>query len=109
MGSAPSSIKNDKLGSFFINKKIKSQVPIYLIRKKFSYGDNKFCFYLSTVLNKKHNSDLVIKLKPGITFVIDDIISYCNNEGGVYSYDAWVSFLNKIKKDDIEEVYDATN
>ena len=110
MIALPSSIKNEKLGEFFINKKIISQTPIYLMKTKFKHADNTFYYRISTYFNKENeNSNLVIKLKSGIKFFIDDIISYCYNEGGVYTYDCWVIFLKKITKDDILEMIGDTS
>ena len=55
-------------------------------------------------MSRKNKYDLAIKLKPGISFVIDDIISYCYNEGGVYAYECWLVFLNNINNNDILEI-----
>jgi hypothetical protein len=105
MGALPSSIKNTELGKIIVNKKITSQVPIFLIKEKFYHNKNIFVFRLTNSFDKKNNeSDLVIKLKPNIIFTIDDIISYCYNEGGVYTYNCWICFLNKITNNDILEI-----
>lgn len=117
MGALPSSEKNKKVGKLFMNKKIFTNIPIYLIRTKIFHDSDNFYYVISTnLMSRKNKYDLAIKLKPGISFVIDDIISYCYNEGGVYAYECWLVFLNNINNNDIlkiigdksllEEIYD---
>jgi hypothetical protein len=103
MGAYPSSIKREPLGKFFIDKPIVSQVPIYLFNTTLGHDKDTWRIYLSTSTpNDPSNS--FIKLKPGIKFAVDDIISYCYNEGGVYTYDSWIYFLNEITEKDVLEI-----
>lgn len=104
MGQKPSSVKDDNdMAKFFCRKKITTKRPIYLTENELSYDtDNKY-LYLS-LCEQDWSKKPFIKLKAGMTFFIDDVISYCHNEGGVFTYQAWIHFTREIKEDDILEI-----
>lgn len=101
MGSAPSSYKDTLLGKFFINKKITILTPTYITCHK-----NSSKFLIESVTEQNIDMDyydFIIKLKPGVCLFIDDIVGWCYNEGGVFNYDFYVTFLHDLTIDDIFE------
>lgn len=46
--------------------------------------------------------DFIIKLKSRITFFIDNIVGFCFNEGGIYSYVYFITFLQDLTYKDIQ-------
>lgn len=109
MGSGPSSYKNNNELSFLVHKKITTLKPTYLIYQPNHYDKNKLCLIFKEtsnddtfVDNLRKTADIVIKINCNISFYIDDIIGYCYNEGGVYTYDHHLTFLHNINESDVE-------
>lgn len=103
MGSGPSSYKYSNVLSFLVDKKITTLKPTYLYYIPGYY--DKFCLTFDDP-NEKGNffnkdDQIVIKINSSISFFIDDIIGYCYNEGGVYTYDYHLTFLQNINSSDV--------
>ena len=107
MGSNVSTCKDTQLGNFFVNNEITTLKPMYIICYKKSdlqYPTNPAIFIISDSVNDNmDNYDFVIKLKPGISFFIDDIIKYHNIDDDTFNYDYYVTFLHNLTIDDIFE------
>jgi hypothetical protein len=106
MGVYPSRTKNKEMCVSLMNKKITSNVPIYLSSSE--YLDEFASEYKKNMIlmsiNKPSVNSFIAKLKPGICFYVDDIIWYCFNEGCVYAYNLWISFVNQIDESYIDEI-----
>ncbi len=120
----PSSYKNENLFSFLIGKKITTIRPTYLVCYSDLSIDKAFISFYEPKQNydnklniKVHaknidqkddyfayekNMEIVIKINCGVSFYIDDIIGYCDNEGGIYIFHYYLTFLNDINKSDVE-------
>jgi hypothetical protein len=105
MGSAPSRT-TDKTKIKLSSKKIISKVPLYLstcsYNREFNNKYTERAILLATTVPS--SQQFIAKLNPGIVFYIDDIICYCNNEGGVYTYNVWITFINEIDKSFISDI-----
>lgn len=110
MGSSPSSHYSTHPLSFLRNKKITTLKPIYLYyyKNKRSNGwdyencqKGHLCFFKPEIESenpyKSCPYDFVMEINCNISFYINDIIGYCYNEGGVYTYEIEPCFFHKIK------------
>ena len=69
-----------------------------------------------TEIDNKNWLDFVIKLKPGISFFIDDIIKYHNIDDDTFNYEKRFSFfkdfdqeevdLSSVEEEFVEEIFD---
>jgi len=110
MGSSPSSCYSHHPLLFLKNKKITTLKPIYLCyykNKKSNGWDYENCqkgclsFYEPEIESenpyKSCPYDFVMEINCNISFYILDIIGYCYNEGGVFTYEIEPCFFHKIK------------
>ena len=100
MGSFQSSIKNNVDHEYFnlIGKIYVSKIELFLCQSK---SNDKYYLTLSSC---NFDNSGAIKLKKGAIFVIDDIITYCANEGGVVTNDIYVYFPQKLNKNIVDGI-----
>jgi hypothetical protein len=54
-------------------------------------------------------SKIILKIDSEIYFFIEDIISYCYNEGGVMTYEIYPFIINKINLKDVSYIREDCN
>lgn len=112
MGSAPSSYYDKHQLSFLCKKNITTLKPVYLVYwkdEKINGWDYKNKEKATLTFHKPDNSicycsekyaDFIMEINCNLTFYIIDIIGYCYNEGGVFSYEFEPRFFHKVKMSD---------
>ncbi len=109
MGCAPSSYLGNHYLSCLENKKITTLKPVYLVYWKDKDRNNKnfknkqkghLTFYIpeenADHIGSYKYADFIMEINCNLTFYIKDIIGYCYNEGGVFTYEFEPYFLDKV-------------